>query len=73
MKDGTTADECRDIAAQYHTLAEQAADPVRKSEFEVLARKWLRLANKISVVPAIRSNVIRFIRPKRLKAKLRAD
>lgn len=61
MRDITTADECRDVATEYCRLAQQSADPVRKSEYEVLARRWLKLAKKFETQErASNSNVVPF-------------
>ena len=46
MKSQKTSDQCRATAVDYGKLAEQAADPVRKSEYEVLEKKWLKLTTK---------------------------
>ena len=62
MSDGTTADECRTVAAEYCAQAKRTRDPVRKSEYEVLAKKWVKLAEKFARQDqAARSNVLLFM------------
>jgi len=69
MKDRTTADECRNTATDYRQLAMQSADPVRKSEYEVLEGKWLKLARRFEIQKrANGSNVLQF-RPRRVAAQ----
>jgi hypothetical protein len=46
MKSQKALDQCRATAADYGKLAEQAADRVRKSEYKVLKKKWLKLTTK---------------------------
>jgi len=63
MQDGTTAERCRDTAAEYRRLAGQAGHPIRKSEYEVLEKKWLKLARRIEVRERENgSNVLSFTR-----------
>jgi hypothetical protein len=70
MKNKTTADECRNTVAEYRKLALQSADPVRKSEYEVLEGKWLKLARRFEIQEwANGSNVLQF-RPRRIAARL---
>ena len=64
MQHLSKAEECRDVAAQYGSLAKGTADPVRKSEYEVLEAKWLRLACRLDAPAANRENIIPFTAPK---------
>ena len=43
----TTATDCREHAAVLLQQAAQTLDPVKRSEFEAWAKKWLVLARKI--------------------------
>jgi hypothetical protein len=44
MSDHLDSYKCRKLAAEYRERARDTLDPVRKSEFEVLERKWLIFA-----------------------------
>jgi hypothetical protein len=64
MTSRTTAGECRTAAAEYLKQAKRTADPVRKSEYQVLAKKWMKLAEKLANQPPLtRSNVLLFRPP----------
>ena len=61
MRSQTTSHDCQATAAEYRKLAGQVADPVRKSEYEVLEQKWLKLARKFETQErANNSNVLAF-------------
>jgi len=60
MKQLSKPEECRGVAAQVGSLAKGTADPVRKSEYEVLEAKWLRLACRLDAPAANRENIIPF-------------
>src|SRR5215207_7771856 len=47
----TTAAECREQAAVLLQQAAQTLDPVKRSEFEAWAKKWLVLARKFEHPP----------------------
>jgi hypothetical protein len=46
MTSRTTVDECRAAAANCLVRANRSTDPVRKGEYQVLAKKWMKLAEK---------------------------
>ena len=61
MRSQTTSNDCRATAAEYRKLAEQVANPVRKSEYELLEQRWLKLARKFEIQErANNSNVLPF-------------
>jgi len=62
MKNLSSAEECRSIAAEYRMLAKQITDPARKIECQVLAGRWLRLALKLDKQAEECDNVIPFRR-----------
>jgi hypothetical protein len=65
MKSQKALDQCRATAADYGKLAEQAADPVRKSEYEVLQKRWLKLTTRYELQErADNSTVLPFIQSK---------
>jgi hypothetical protein len=70
MNDRTTANQCRETAAEYRKLAMQSFDPVRKGEYEVLEGKWLKLARRLEMENrANGTNVLQF-KPRRVAARL---
>ena len=72
MKTLRTSDQCRAVASEYAKLAEQAADPVRKGEYEMLEIRWLKLTTKYDLQErGYTSNVLPFTGHRKSMFKLR--
>lgn len=64
MSNRTTAEECRAVAAEYRRKANRTASPVRRSGYEVLAKRWIKVAERFDRRNrSTGSNVLLFKRP----------
>jgi hypothetical protein len=64
MTNRTTAEECRAVAADYRGKANRTPNPVRRSKYEALAKRWMKVAERFDRRDrSTGSNVLLFKRP----------